>query len=45
MFSGKEKKLFNKIVQQLNKNVAKNTTKIDSKKSNISYKKLKFILY
>ena len=41
MFSGKEKKLFNKIVQQLNKNVTKNTTKIDSKKYNISDKKLK----
>ena len=41
MFSGKEKELFNKIVQQLNKNVAKNTTEIDSKKSNILYKNLK----
>jgi len=32
MFSIKDKKLFDKIVNQLNRNVTKNTTKIVSKK-------------
>lgn len=34
MFTGKEKKLFNKIVKQLNKNVAKSTIKRNSKNTN-----------
>jgi hypothetical protein len=33
MFPKKDKKLFDKIVNQLNKNVARNTTKMESNKT------------